>query len=196
MRSLLSLPSQADLLFYVRDVRGTELLTDPVPAAGERPIHDEPVNLGFESGTDGWIEVGSFCNDYSVHAAAEAARSGTAGCVVECERGIGQHSMSLHQYISTEPYRGHRLRIGVWLRAEGMDGWAAPWVESHGPPPDLAQSSEYYDLYDDPVRGTSGWEYRSVELAVGSRQGALYFGIVCFGTGTLWIDDISIEVID
>jgi len=194
--SRLSLPSQADLVFYVRNVRSTELQTDPVPAAADRPIHVEPVNLGFETGTDGWVEVGSFCSDYSVRASPEAARSGTSGCAIECEQGIGQHSMSLHQYISAEPYRGHRVQIGVWLRGDGMDGWAAPWSESHGPPPDLAQSSEYYDLYDDPVRGTSDWEYRSVELAVGSHQEAIYFGIVCFGTGTLRIDDISIEVID
>jgi len=196
MWSRLSLPSQADLLFYVRDVRGTELLTDPVPAAGERPIHDAPVNLGFETGTDGWIKVGSFCDDYSVRATAEAARSGDGGCVIERELNVGQHSMSLHQYVSAEPYRGRRVRISAWLRGADMDGWAALWVEAHGAPPDLAQSSEYYDLYDDPVCGTSDWTYREIELPIGSHQEAVYFGIVYFGTGTLWIDDVSIEVVD
>jgi len=196
MWSRLSLPSQADLLFYVRNVGGTELRTDPVPSAASRPIQNEPVNLGFETGIGGWIEVGGFCNDYSVKTSAEAARSGSSGCAVECDQGIGQHAISLHQYISAEPYQGRRVRIGVWLNGDGMDGWAAPWIESHGPPPDLAQSTEYYDLYDDPVRGTSEWEYRSIELDVGSRQEAIYFGIVCFGTGRLWIDDVSIEVVE
>jgi erythromycin esterase len=196
MSSRLSLPSHADLLFYVRDVRGTELLTDPVPAAGERPIHDEPTNLGFESGHAGWIKVGSFCDDYSMRVSEEAARSGSAGCVIECEPDIGQHSMSLHQYVSAEPYRGRCIRISAWLRGADMDGWAALWVEGHGAPPDLAQSNEYYDLYDDSVRGNSEWTRQEIELTVGSRQEAIYFGIVCFGTGTLWVDDVSIEVVD
>jgi len=194
--SRLSLPRSADLLFYVRDVGATELLTDAVPAVADRPINDEPVNLGFEAGTKGWIRVGSFHNDYVVGASTEAARTGSAGCLIECAAGIGQHSMSLHQYVSAVPYRGQRIRISAWLRGSGMDGWAALWVEPYGPPPDLAQSSAYYDLYDAPVRGGATWCQQAIELAVGPQQEAIYFGIVVFGTGTLWIDDILIELVE
>ncbi len=53
----------------------------------------------------------------------------------------------------------------------------------------------FYNSQDKPITGTTGWQLRSVTLDVPDDASLLGFGVIGAGKGTVWIDDLKMEVV-
>ena len=78
------------------------------------------------------------------------------------------------------------------VRTRDIGKWAGLWMRVDRPGPEV---SAFYNSQDKPIKGTTGWQERSVVLDVASDASIISFGVIGAGKGTVLIDDLKIEVV-
>jgi hypothetical protein len=58
------------------------------------------------------------------------------------------------------------------------------------------KSLSFDNMQDRPVTGTSDWTRCEIVLDVPEESGTLNFGALISGTGKIWFDNISFEILD
>jgi hypothetical protein len=97
---------------------------------------------------------------------------------------------SLAQLVSAQNYLGQRVRFRARMRTENVTDWAGLWMRVDAA--DRARTT-LYNSSDKPIRGTTGWQERSVVLDVPADARAIAFGVIDAGTGKVWIDQLALE---
>ena len=102
---------------------------------------------------------------------------------------------TIGQTLSAVTYRGRRVRLAGWTRADSIGGGGgALWMRIDGPTRTLA-----FDNMLDAGRailGTSDWTERSIVLDVPQHAITITIGSLLNGGGTLRVDDLRLEVVD
>jgi hypothetical protein len=101
-------------------------------------------------------------------------------------------SGALGQVVSAENYLGKRIRFRARVRTEKVSAWSGLWMRIDSA--DHAKSI-LYNSYDKPIKGTTGWQARSVVLDVPLDAKAIFFGVIDSGTGQVWIDQLALEIV-
>ncbi|MCA9290405.1 MAG: hypothetical protein KDA25_04705, partial [Phycisphaerales bacterium] len=92
--------------------------------------------------------------------------------------------------LSAHPYRGKRIRLTAVVRSERARR-AAIWMRIDGADHPIA-----FDNMDPrPIVGTTGWRTYSVVLDVAPNAEQIVFGALLSGSGTVWVDDMVVEVV-
>jgi hypothetical protein len=99
---------------------------------------------------------------------------------------------SLAQLISAQNYLGQRVRFRARVRTENVTEWSGLWMRIDTL--DRARTT-LYNSGDKPIKGTTGWQERSVVLDVPADATAIAFGVIDSGVGQVWIDQLALEVV-
>lgn len=99
---------------------------------------------------------------------------------------------ALGQMISAQNYVGQRVRFRANVRTENVSVWSGLWMRIDTP--DRARTT-LYNSYDKPIKGTTGWQARSVVLDVPMDATAIAFGVIDSGIGQVWIDQLALETV-
>ncbi|MFY3386054.1 hypothetical protein [Paracidovorax sp. MALMAid1276] len=100
----------------------------------------------------------------------------------------------LDQTLAIQPcWRGQRARLSAHLRTEGADGVGAGLVMQTVSPDGGIQTWNH--MNDARVRGTQPWKAYTIELAIPENAERLRVGVMLEEQGTLWADDISLEIV-
>lgn len=104
---------------------------------------------------------------------------------------------AIYQTVLASAYRGRTLRLSAWLRTEGTSGnryGSGAGLKLHsvrgGYPIDLIE------MRRDAVHGTTDWARYEIALKVPAEAETLEAGVVLFGPGTVWLDDVALDVVD
>jgi len=84
------------------------------------------------------------------------------------------------------------VRFSAQVRTENIGDYSGLWMRV-----DLenGEKSGFYNSQDKPIKGTADWQLRSVTLDVEKNAEFILFGVNGQGGGTVWIDDLKIEVV-
>jgi len=93
-----------------------------------------------------------------------------------------------------ENLRGKRVRIKAMMKCENLTGGAGVFV-SAGQYDAQGKYSQKESKHDLPLTGTIGWQAYATTLAVPPEADLLEYGVRLEGTGTVWTDDVAVEVI-
>jgi hypothetical protein len=169
------------------------------------PLPSAPVNLDFEapagdhSLSAGWDQPGvlpaSGGEGYEVMADREVAHSGKASGRIRLVNAELHGFGSLTQAISAQAFRGKRVRLAGWLRTQEVrTGWAGLWlrIDREG---DDSPPLNFDNMHNRGVKGTTDWKRYEVVLDVPKEAGKIVFGGVLSDTGTLWVDDLSLDAV-
>lgn len=139
-----------------------------------------------------WIKAGETPGQYEIGVDAEGYGRGGSAKFLRQVSGDGNGWSTLMQQISPVDYRGKRVRFSAQVRTRDISKWSGLWmrVDSPGKP-----GASFYNSQDKPISGTTGWQPRSVTLDVPEDASVLAFGVIGAGKGTVWIDDLKIEVV-
>lgn len=98
---------------------------------------------------------------------------------------------TLMQMISAQNYQGERVRFRAHIRTEDVSNWAGLWmrVDRNG------ATVAFYNSMDKPIKGSTGWQERSVVLDVPLGATAIAFGVIDAGKGQVWIDKLALEAV-
>jgi len=96
------------------------------------------------------------------------------------------------QGIGPAPYAGKRVRLTGFLRTDNVAGWTGLWmrVDGEGDFP-LA----FDNMQTRAPSGTTPWTRYEVVLDVAAEAKAIFFGALLAGSGTMWVDDLKLEVV-
>lgn len=158
-----------------------------------------PTNLDFEVGEpgttpSGWVTT-PLMNGLGFESATTADRPyrGTRALVLSRSAGnyYGERDGSVTQGIDATAYRGKHVRLRLMARADGVGLGNQAYVRLQVTNPDGVKSD---NLIGQPVTST-GWQRYEVEADVPSNADTITYGIYLIGTGRVWMDAVSIEVI-
>jgi hypothetical protein len=185
--------------------------------AGEARSATAPiVNPGFEStkpgvngNPEGWAtfqHAGPVSFDFSLDSGQK--KSGTQSLRI---KRIGPEVYgSATQVVPAGAMAGKTVRLSAWVRtevdkapsADGEGGEASKGRKGRGPGAGLVliavRGSSILEselMRKSQIRGTTPWTRYSIELAIPASATGVEIGAMLQGEGTLWIDDVELEVV-
>ena len=142
---------------------------------------------------EGWFLAGSDPKSYSMDVDPKVGHnSKTSGRLMSTGQPKGFGTMM--QTFEAAQHLGKRLRYSAWVKASKVNDWAGLWMRVDGK--DRPNTLSFDNMQDRPIKGTSDWKQYAIVLDVPEDSKAIAFGILVSGPGTVWIDDISFEVVD
>jgi hypothetical protein len=99
---------------------------------------------------------------------------------------------SLGQSILAQRYLGRRVRFRARLRTRDLTNWAALWMSINTRE---GSTLAFYNTQYKPIKGSTGWQERSIVLDVPADSGVITFGMIGAGTGQVWMEPLAFETV-
>ena len=153
-------------------------------------------NLNFEETNANGFPVGwgGGGKGYELTSSPDAHRGESCGqiqSVVDADQ-LNFGSFTKGIMLSIADYRGKRLRFSGYLKSDiEADAWAGLWMRVDGE----STSVSFDNMNNRPVKGKTDWTEYSVVLDVPEEATNINYGFLLAGAGTLWGDDLEIEVV-
>jgi hypothetical protein len=109
------------------------------------------------------------------------------------EHDIGNFS----QECGAAKYLDQRVRMSAWVKSDLSEGRGQLWIRIDG---DWVLHSRVRGTFDNMwpdrlIKGVTNWRQYSLVVDVPKTSTGMGFGIYNVGHGTLWIDEVSFEVV-
>lgn len=139
-----------------------------------------------------WFVTGGMPSSYQAGIDSVETTSGKGSKFLRYAQGEGKSWATLAQAVSAQRYLGQRVRFQARVKSRDVSAWAGLWMRIDGRTPG---SLAFYNSQDKPINGTADWQTRSVTLDVPEEAISINFGVINAGTGQVWIDELSFEVV-
>ena len=140
----------------------------------------------------GWILAGSDPDAYEVGTDAATAHGGNASGFIRAKANPSNGFGTLMQMFKADEYRGRRLRLTAFVKAEDVLNWAGLWMRLDG---HEGQKLGFDNMQARPIKGTTDWAAYQVVLDVPETSAAVAFGVLLVGMGHVWVDDFAFDVV-
>lgn len=141
----------------------------------------------------GWIIAGSKPKSYHMGTATGQGRDGKNCATIQSKDKKIQGFGTLMQVISAEKYKGQRVKLSAYIKAEQVSDWCGLWMRADG----LNKEMLAFDnMGDRPIKGTADWKKTEVVLDIPEKTNKIAFGTLLSGVGKVWIDDYQLEIVD
>lgn len=140
---------------------------------------------------DGWALAGSAPDAYEVDIVDEAF-TGSASARYRSTKSKTGGFGTLMQSILPGEYAGKRIRLSAQVKSEDIESWAGLWLRVDGKG---RGSLQFDNMRDRPIEGTTSWNRYEIVLDVPEEATNVAFGILVSGAGTVWMDDLEIEIV-
>ncbi len=139
-----------------------------------------------------WIMAGASPQNYVAGIDYHATRSSAGAKFIRYNSGDKASWGTLMQQIKAGDYLGKRVRFQARVKAADVSGWAGLWmrVDTSARP-----NARFYNSQDKPIKGSTDWQLRSVTLDVPNDARVISFGVIDDGTGEIWLDELSFEIV-
>lgn len=144
---------------------------------------------GLQNTPVGWHLAGSKPSSYEI--GTTNITGNTVAYLKSKEKQIGGFG-TIMQSASSEEFKGKRVKLSAKIRTEGVEHWAGLWFRVDGASNQLA----FDNMRDRPITGTTDWQVYEVVLNVSHASQALAYGVLLSNTGSVWIDDVNLEIVN
>ena len=186
---------------------GVDAATADADAPGDERGHGEAygasLNLDFETsaqGRAGGAPAGWYVGGAGYEAALDpkVARSGTRSLRIaslsgpggEAGQGFGVATRS----VPVDPARGMRLKLSGYLKTDAVTGdGAGLWMRVDGPNRSILA---FDNMEHRRAAGTTDWTRYEIVLPVDESAVSVYLGALLTGDGTVWVDSLSLEMLE
>lgn len=151
-------------------------LADRLNFEGQQPGDVSP------TGWDGGPTATLFADNKIVHGGHWSAR-------IERQADSPGEFSSLHKAIPID-FSGGTVELRGFLRTEDVSGFAGLWMREDGEGRGLA----FDNMQNRGLKGSTEWTEYSIKLPINPEATQLFFGVLCSGTGKVWVDDLQVLV--
>lgn len=138
----------------------------------------------------GWFKTGSHPQNYEMVIDTVVKHSGKASGHIRFIADKAEGFATLAQVFKADDYRGKRVRMSAWLKAEDAEA-AELWLRV-----DSARAMLGLDnMTNRPMKGTGEWTKYELTLDVPAAAVDIAFGTVVVGKGQAWADDFRFEAV-
>lgn len=146
-----------------------------------------------EHAPTGWFLAGSNSTNYRTGVDRRDMHGGLPSAYL-ASLSKGNGFGTLMQSISAANYAGKRVRLRGWVKSQEVDDWAGLWMRV-----DKGRETEtvaFDNMVDRGIKGAHPWSTYDVLLDVPADATSINFGILLTGAGEVWLNDLSLEVVD
>lgn len=141
----------------------------------------------------GWFLAGTHPFEYRAKLDKKKFHSGTRSCRVEF-KGKKKPSgwTTIMQNMGPKPYLGKRLRMRFWVRTQDVNdiaGWMR--VDGRG----KGEMLSFENMCNRKLSGSHDWTEQEIVLDVPTDSTNIGFGVIFYGKGKMWIDDVTFETV-
>lgn len=141
----------------------------------------------------GWIITGNSVDKYTIAIDDSNFHSDRQSVKISGSNNLQPEDFAtVMQQISAKNYLKKRVRLSAYLKSEEITGWGGIWFRIDGK---NFEQLKFDNMQNRPVIGTNPWNYYSSVLDVPSEAEILNFGFLLQGSGNLWADDFSLEIV-
>lgn len=141
----------------------------------------------------GWFSAGSKPKSYEMGIDKGSGQDGkNAATIKSIDKKIDGFG-TLMQQSKPGKFLGKRVRMTGFVKSENVLNWAGIWlrVDETG----SKQPLSFDNMSDRPIKGTTDWTKYEIVLDVPSNASLIAYGALLGGTGQIWFDNISFEVV-
>jgi len=148
-----------------------------------------------DSGIKGWILAGSKPKSYTATLDPANARGSHRTVLYKSVEEVKDGFGTMMQMIKADKYKGKRVRLSAYLKAEDVKGSAVLWMRVDGSNPGNVLAFD--NMNDRAIKGTLDWKKYSVVLDVPAKDSNMVaFGFIIAGSGKLWVSEMAFETVD
>lgn len=144
----------------------------------------------------GWMKAGSDARSYEASVDKGKARGEHNSVRYRSLENVKEDGFgTMMQIIQSDEYKGKRVRLSAYIKAEKVSGWAGLWMRIDGR--EVSEPLAYDNMGDRAIKGTGDWKKCEVVLDVpedGST--AIAFGFMLSGNGTIWVSEMVLAEVD
>ena len=146
----------------------------------------------------GWFKAGSAADSYDMGIdqvdGREGKNVGTIKSNTKKIKGFG----TLMQNSLPDKYIGKRVRMSAFVKTENVSNWAGIWfrIDELGTTQSLGFDNMRDGKEDRSIKGRTDWTKYDIVLDVPANTSNLAYGALLVGTGQIWFDDITFEIVD
>jgi hypothetical protein len=142
----------------------------------------------------GWFPAGSHPKEYQMGITGDQKHSGSHSAMIKYTAttdpsGFGTF-MQMHKPGS---FAGKKIKMTGYVKSENVSSWAGMWCrvdDANG-----KESLDFDNMQDRAIKGTTDWTKYEIIMNVPKEAGAIAYGVLLSGKGTIYFDDISFQVI-
>lgn len=147
--------------------------------------------MRFFSPIKGWVVMEETLRGYEIGIDTQTRHGGKASAFARSKPITSDvRVIALRQSVMADRFRGQRVRLSGWLKAEEVAEWAGLWLRIDG---EQGVRLSLDNMQDRPVKGTGDWQRYELVLNVPDNAIAVSFGLVLVGKGRVWMDDLSLD---
>ncbi len=153
--------------------------------------------FGFNSckrySSNEWFKAGDKPDSYITSFDNSIFQNGKKSAYIESIESEINGFGTLMQTCSAKEYLGKKVRMSGFIKTENISNWVGMWLRI-----DSKTNSEmkYFDnMRDRKIKGTTNWTKYEIILDIPKNSNSMNFGVLINGTGKVWFDNLSFEVI-
>lgn len=149
--------------------------------------------LAFEI-PSGWFKAGSKSDSYEMGIDKGAGMDGKNAATIKSIENVVEGYGTLMQSSSPDKFKGKRIRLSGYIKTLDVSGKAGFWLR-------IGQANSqnflaFDNMMDRPVVGTNDWKKYDIVLDVSDKASKISYGALLRGTGQMWFDKLTFEVVD
>lgn len=153
--------------------------------------------FGFNSckkkSSNEWFKAGDKPSSYVVSFDNSIFQNGEKSSYIESIKPKINGFGTLMQTCSAEEYLGKKVKMSGFIKTENLSDRVGLWLRID---PINSNSSKYFDnMGNRPIKGATNWTKYEIILDVPTNSYSMNFGVLIGGTGKVWLDNLSFEII-
>lgn len=148
---------------------------------------------------EGWHISGSAPENYIFGIDTAHKVDGAKSAIVVSKPNIDDSNSgfgTLMQTINAKGYLGQRVKLTVYLKSELSSGSASAWFRVDGMINGEQKTFSMDNMRNRRLQDTSDWTEYNLVLDVTESAVDLNYGVMLLGTGKVWFDKLSINIVD
>ena len=141
-----------------------------------------------------WFKSGSKSESYKVATDSIIFQSGKKSVSIASLDSSIEGFETIMQYCSAKNYLGTRIKMTGYIKSENVADWAGMWLRIDSKTP--GESLGFDNMQDRPIIGNSDWTKCEIVMDVPAESITLKFGALISGTGKIWFDNVTFEILD
>ncbi|KOP80202.1 transcriptional regulator [Lysinibacillus sp. FJAT-14745] len=148
----------------------------------------------MEEKIKGWFISGSHPYNYEIGIDQKNVHQGKASGYLKSKtvQAPDEFATMMQQFKANE-FRNKRVKLSGFVKTENVKQFSGLWMRVDSASED---SLQFDNMSDRPIIGTNSWNRYSIVLDVPENSAIIAFGILLAGTGEVWLDGLSFEVVD
>jgi hypothetical protein len=151
-------------------------------------ISDNTISNAF-----GWKNRGSKPKSYEMGIEKGCGQKGNNAATIKSIDPAINGFGTLMQTCLPGKFSGKRVRLSGFIKSKDVEGWAGLWLRID---PKLGFDNMKNGKNDVSITGTTAWKKYEVVLDVPAETESMSYGVLLFGTGQVWFENISFEIVD